>query len=157
MSILGVFANRSIQAGEIVCLSAGYLVTQATRADVETQYMWADVETGGADDFDSEINTWLDAGAFSKVVLAPDRVGHCVNTSHPAAKNPAHRAPNVEYSIEYVRTADGRIETVVTVKALCNIAAGTELLADYHWHLAFEMRKAAHTCKKCTGKLCGRI
>ena len=150
----GLFAARDIAIGELICLTAGCLVTEASRADTESVFIWVAVQTNEADDFDGELNTWFDAEAFKDVVLHPNRVGHFANTSDPCATIAERRIPTGEYRLNTARTDNDTTESVIALYATKDMRRGDEILADYHWQLA-AMRKTARAysceCKRCKG------
>ena len=143
--------------GEVICLTAGCLVTEANRADTESSYIWTLHATREADNFDDEINTWFDCAAFRGVVLYPDRVGHYANTCDPLADLRELRVAKAEYRVHMARTHNNNTESVIALVATANITAGEEILVDYHWQLV-GIKKGRrgklypHDCKMCKSK-----
>lgn len=154
----GVFAARDIKAQEIVCLAPGCLVTEANVADQETSYMWALTMLKKADDWGRGcINTWYDASAFQGSVLGPDRLAHLINSCDKTLPYPYNIA-NILYIVGEISHDDYTVESLLYCVASCDFSKGTEMLGDYHWHLAVDRsylgnKRYPCDCSKCAGSL----
>lgn len=155
--VAGAFANRHIKAGELICQIPGVMMTENNVADSNSKYMFGMCILKRADDWvdTQQISMWYDALAFQGVPIAPDRVGHFVNTTDVSMHPPFHKATAV-YDVVELQCDDGSTKKCMVVAAKRDMNKGEEVLVDYHWHLAIDKeylrgRKYPCTCSHCKG------
>lgn len=81
--------------------------------------------------------------------------GYFINTSHPRALDESYRHPNCIYGLQihqFTLQPNTNPNMKLYIISLKNLPKGTQLLLDYHWHLAYDglwcLDKKCDLCKE---------